>query len=185
MKLSNLLLAALVIAGCKSKSSPDKLAKLAELEDRMCACKEGDTDCAKKVQKELKAMADSSGGQKLSEEEAKRAVDLNTKLAACAARATGAPPPPGTGSDHGSADHAADVKPGELPKECGDWKAMVDKLSACEKMPEAQRRVMKDAYVEASKTWDGLPPDGRTALAQSCKAGADAIFASAKATCGW
>lgn len=188
MKLSIVLVAALSIIGCKSKTTTDRFAKLAELKDRMCACKEGDAACAKKLQQELKANADASGQQKLSDDEVKRAAELNTQLAACAAKATGAPPPSALGSGGGSpgaGSAVGDVKPGELPKECGDWKAMVDKLQACERMPEAQRKVMKDAYLEASKTWDGLPPTGREALAQSCKAGADAIFASAKATCGW
>ncbi len=186
MKLSLTLIAVLCLAGCKSKTTDDRLAKLAQLEQRMCACK--DAACAKQVQQELKANADASGPQKLDDDEVKRAADMNAHIAACAAKASGgsfAGSGGPVGSGAGSAARPADVAPGELPKECGEWKAMIDKLATCEKMPEAQRKVMKDAYLEASKTWDGLPPDGRAALAQSCKAGAEAIQSSAKATCGW
>lgn len=73
----------------------------------------------------------------------------------------------------------------ELPKECDDWKAMVDKLMACDKMPEPQRKVMKDAYDSASALWPTTPATGKPLLATSCRAAADAIRSSAKATCGW
>ncbi|MGE5181175.1 MAG: hypothetical protein ACM31C_03895 [Acidobacteriota bacterium] len=186
MKLSITLVAVLCLAGCKSQTTVDRLARLADLEQRMCACKAGDAECAKQVQKELKANADASGQQKLTDDEVKRAADINAQIAACAAKASGGSfAGSGGPAGSGSAERPADVKPGELPKECGDWKAMIDKLASCDKMPEAQRKVMKDAYLEASKTWEGLPPDGRTALAQACKAGAEAIESSAKATCGW
>lgn len=87
------------------------------------------------------------------------------------------------------AEGSAAVQPaagsGEMPKECDEWKTMVDKLMACEKMPEPQRKVMKDAYDQAAAGWPKLPAASKAQLATSCKAGADAIMSSAKATCGW
>ena len=62
---------------------------------------------------------------------------------------------------------------------------MVDKLMACDKMPEPQRKIMKDAYDSASALWPTTPAAGKPQLAASCKAAADAIRSSAKATCGW
>jgi hypothetical protein len=96
----------------------------------------------------------------------------------------------GSGSGSGSAGAAKPVEDGKLgandmPKECDEWKTMVDKLMACEKMPEPQRKVMKDAYDQASAGWPKLPATSKAQLATSCKAGADAIMSSAKATCGW
>lgn len=93
----------------------------------------------------------------------------------------------------GSAGSAAAPEPAkgsgsasnELPKSCDEWKAMVDKLMACEKMPEPQRKIMKDAYDQASSLWPTMPAASKAQLATSCKAGADAIMSSAKATCGW
>ncbi len=85
--------------------------------------------------------------------------------------------PPAEGSAKGSGN--------ELPKECDEWKAMIDKLMACDKMPEAQRKVLKDAYDQAASLWPTMPAASKSQLSVSCKAGADAIMSSAKATCGW
>jgi hypothetical protein len=86
--------------------------------------------------------------------------------------------PSGSGRGSGSGG-------GDIPKECDDWKAMVDKLMGCDKMPEPQRKIMKDAYDQASALWPTMPAASKAQLATSCKAGADAIMSSAKATCGW
>jgi hypothetical protein len=91
----------------------------------------------------------------------------------------------GSGSGSGSAKAAGSAASNEIPKECDDWKAMVDKLVACEKMPEPQRKIMKDAYDQAATLWPTMPPATKSQLATSCKAGAEAIMSSAKATCGW
>jgi hypothetical protein len=74
---------------------------------------------------------------------------------------------------------------GDLPKECEQWRQMVEKLMACDKMPAAQRLPMKEIYDRAAAGWAGLSPESKAQLATSCKAGADAIMSSAKATCGW
>jgi len=91
----------------------------------------------------------------------------------------------GSGSGSGSAKAAGSAASNEIPKECDEWKAMVDKLVACDKMPEPQRKIMKDAYDQAAALWPTMPPATKSQLATSCKAGADAIMSSAKATCGW
>jgi len=96
----------------------------------------------------------------------------------------------GSGGSAGSAGSAVEAKgsgsaSSELPKECEEWKAMVDKLMACEKMPEPQRKIMKDLYDQASSLWPTMTAASKPQLATSCKAAADAIMSSAKATCGW
>jgi len=126
-------------------------------------------------------------------------------IAACKGKSDDKPATPaGSGSSAGSGSGALVMKSGfgsgssvapepkgsgsasnELPKSCDEWKAMVDKLMACEKMPEPQRKIMKDAYDQASSLWPTMPAASKAQLATSCKAGADAIMSSAKATCGW
>lgn len=91
----------------------------------------------------------------------------------------------GSGSGSGSAKAAGSAASNEIPKECDEWKTMVDKLVACDKMPEPQRKIMKDAYDQAAALWPTMPPATKSQLATSCKAGAEAIMSSAKATCGW
>jgi hypothetical protein len=126
-------------------------------------------------------------------------------FAACKGKSDEKPPAPPAGSGSSVGSGSAAVKSGfgsgssaapepakgsgsatnELPKSCDEWKAMVDKLMACEKMPEPQRKIMKDAYDQASSLWPTMPAASKAQLATSCKAGADAIMSSAKATCGW
>lgn len=92
----------------------------------------------------------------------------------------------GSGSGSGSSAKASgSAASNEIPKECDEWKAMVDKLVACDKMPEPQRKIMKDAYDQAAALWPTMPAATKSQLATSCKAGAEAIMSSAKATCGW
>ena len=91
----------------------------------------------------------------------------------------------GSGSGSGSAKAAGSAASNEIPKECDEWKAMVDKLMGCDKMPEPQRKIMKDAYDQASALWPTMPPASKAELSVTCKAAADTIMSSAKATCGW
>jgi hypothetical protein len=59
-KIGFLFAAAFALAsfsGCKKKSD-DAMAKMAEFKDEMCKCKEGDKDCAMKVQKEMQDYAE-------------------------------------------------------------------------------------------------------------------------------
>jgi hypothetical protein len=82
------------------------------------------------------------------------------------------------------ADPAA--KPaGDLPAECNDYKAAIEKLASCDKLPQATRDQMKSAFDTASASWGGMPAEAKASLKDACKAGADAVTNAAKATCGW
>ena len=85
--------------------------------------------------------------------------------------------------DKGAA--SAPAAAGDLPKECADYKAAIDKLASCDKMPQQARDALKQAYDQASAGWANLPAESKAGLATACKAGADAVMQSAKATCGW
>ena len=80
-------------------------------------------------------------------------------------------------------DHAA----ANLPAECNDYKAAVEKLASCDKLPAASRDALKQSYETLSKTWANVPADdaGKKAMTDGCKAGADAIKNSAAKICGW
>jgi hypothetical protein len=95
---------------------------------------------------------------------------------------SGSAAPAGDGS---AAPAAAGGGGGDLPKECQDYKAAIDKLSSCDKMPQQARDAMKQGFDTASKAWAGLPADAKASLATGCKAGTDAVNQSAKAVCGW
>ena len=74
---------------------------------------------------------------------------------------------------------------GDMPKECADYKAAIDKLASCDKMDKQARDALKQAYDQASASWANIPADQKAAVATACKAGVDSVTASAKATCGW
>ncbi len=74
---------------------------------------------------------------------------------------------------------------GNLPAECNDYKAAIDKLASCDKMPQQARDALKQAYDQASAGWANLPAEAKANLATACKAGTDAVTSSAKSVCGW
>lgn len=80
---------------------------------------------------------------------------------------------------------AAPVAAGELPTECTAYKAAIDKLASCDKLPAASRDALKQAYDAASTQWANLPAEQKTTLATGCKAAVDAIEQTAAQTCGW
>ncbi len=71
---------------------------------------------------------------------------------------------------------------GDLPAECNDYKAALEKVAACDKLPAAA----KDAYKSA---WSGVEtslqaattPETKAAVASACKAGADGLKTAAAA----
>ena len=77
---------------------------------------------------------------------------------------------------------------GDIPAECNDYKAAMEKLAACDKMPQASKDALKQGYDAMSKGWanaGSLPPEAKKGMADACKQGADALMQSGKALCGW
>ncbi|HSN27744.1 MAG TPA: hypothetical protein VLT45_15740 [Kofleriaceae bacterium] len=93
-------------------------------------------------------------------------------------------PTPAPAAATGSAA-AAPAAAGDLPAECNEYKAAIEKLSSCDKMPQQARDALKQAYDQASAGWANLPAEAKANLATACKAGADAVMTSAKQVCGW
>jgi hypothetical protein len=104
----------LSIAGCKKKAGDgaDAIAKMTELRDKMCACK--DADCAKKVSDEMTAWSDSfsksRGDKKLGEDDQKRSSALGNEMAACMMKLMAAPTA-GSAATTGSGDLAGSAAP--------------------------------------------------------------------------
>jgi hypothetical protein len=94
-----------------------------------------------------------------------------------------APEAPAAGGSAAAAAPAAGG--GDLPAECNDYKAAIEKLASCDKMPQQARDALKNAYDQASAGWANLPAEAKANLATACKAGADAVMQSAKSVCGW
>ncbi len=83
---------------------------------------------------------------------------------------------------------AANSGGGDIPAECNDYKAAMEKLAACEKMPQASKDALKQGYDAMSAGWaqaKDMPAEAKKAMADGCKQGADALNQSGKALCGW
>lgn len=92
---------------------------------------------------------------------------------------------PATGTAPAAAGSAAPAAATDLPKECQDYKADIEKLSTCNKLPQSTRDSLKQAYDTASSSWTNMAPEAKANLASACKAGAQAVEESAKSACGW
>jgi hypothetical protein len=77
-----------------------------------------------------------------------------------------------------------ETKP-ELPAECAEYKAMIDKLATCDKMPKESRDSLKQAFDAAAPTWANVTPETKATVAESCKKAADSLKSAAATTCGW
>jgi hypothetical protein len=202
-KITIAFLAAVTVAsfGCKKKGGAgEAMAKMGEFKDKMCACK--DKKCADDVQDQMNKWsaenAKSAGDkpEKPDEKTMKEMQEVGTKYGECMAKAMGGgetPPPAGDGSAAappagGSGDGAmnggdnkAPANAGDLPAECNDYKAAIEALAKCEKLPQATRDALKQSYEQTSAAWASVPAEGRAALGTACKSAADAVKQSAAA----
>ena len=192
------IVALLLGAACrKSQPSSDgaAVAQLRVLADQMCACK--DAACAQTVSKKMTAWnADqaSGGTPTLGEADTTTAQKVSDELGSCMLKAlstgSGAPtdvasgaansapgsgsgatvdPTPPEGSASGSSADAGDV-----PQECKDYKAAVERIQPCEAVPKAARDTLRASFDKASAGWQKL--GSRDHLRPSCKSADRATF---------
>jgi hypothetical protein len=191
---------AFAAVGCKKKGGAgEAMAKMGEFKDKMCACK--DKKCADDVQDQMNKWsaenAKNAGDkpEKPDEKTMKEMQDVGTKYGECMAKAMGGgdmtAPPAGSGdgsaaaapagSGDGSAAAPAAAGGGDLPAECNDYKAAIEALAKCDKLPQATRDALKQSYEQTSAAWASVPAEGRAALGTACKSAADAVKQSAAA----
>ena len=106
---------------------------------------------------------------------AKQMPECDWGVAAPAAAA----PEGSAAAPEGSAAPAAAA--GDLPAECGEYKAAIEALAKCDKLPQATRDALKQSYEQTSAAWASVPAEGRAALGTACKSAADAVKQSAAA----
>ena len=82
----------------------------------------------------------------------------------------------------GSAAPAA-AAGGDMPQECKDYKAAIEKLATCDKLPQASRDAMKTGYETWEKSFANMPAEGKAAAGTACKAAADGVNQTASAMC--
>jgi hypothetical protein len=193
------------VGACKKKGGGDAaeaVTQMTKFKDEMCACK--DKACADKVQEsmtkwstDMAAKAGDKKDQKPDEATMKKMTEVGTQYGECMTKAMTAgaggdkPADPAAGSGDKPADPAAGSgdKPAEgggaaastgIP-ECDEYRAAVEALGKCDKIPEATRKQMKDAFDQAAGAWASLPAEGKAAAATGCKTAADATKQAAAA----
>ena len=196
------------VGACKKKGGGDAgeaMAKMSEFKDQMCACK--DKACADKVTEsytkwgtDMAAKAGANKDMKPDPEMAKKMGEVTQAYTECATKAmmagagdmagsgsaavpaegSGSAAAPTEGSGSAAAPAAATGDSTGIP-ECDAYKAAIDKLATCDKIPEAARKQMKDAFDQAAGAWKSLPADAKAQAATGCKAAADAVAQSGAA----
>ena len=140
----------------------------------------------------LKCLADAKKADDVAKCQQMMSKEQSDNMAKAIAGAMGTQPDQGSGSAPDQGSGSGSAAPAEdvagLPPECADYKALVDKLATCEKLPQASRDMLKKTFDDTSKAWanmDKLPADAKAALVGGCKQGADALKQSAGAACGF
>jgi hypothetical protein len=189
------IVALLAFGGCKKKGGDNgaaaAMAKMTELKDEMCKCK--DAKCAQDVsdkmtkwgQEQSKTQKDPP---KMSDADQKKAAAIGEEMGKCMQAAMAATPPAGSDTPAGSAGSAvAEPAAGAdgLPVECAEYKAQVEKLKTCEKLPPKAKDALIKAFNDASAGWKDMPAGAKAGLNTSCKAGTEAVAVAAKEACGW
>lgn len=198
-KLTVLVVALLAAAGCSKKSgdgaasASSALAKMTELKDEMCKCK--DAKCAESVSDKMTAwsqeQAKSGKAPKMTEADQKQAAELGEAMGTCMQQAMAGAAAAPAGSDTaatGSAEPGSAAASGDqagLPAECVTYKEHVEKLRTCDKLPPKAKEVLVDAFDDAAAGWATMPEGAKAGLNESCEKGTAALIAAAKEACGW
>jgi hypothetical protein len=163
----------------------EMIAAMTQFKDKMCACQ--DKTCAEKVSQEMMVWAKSHADDdsKPDSETMKEATEISEQMSKCMMKAyedkSGGG---GIGATIGEAGGTM-VAGGDLPPDCADYKAMIERLSTCSKMPQQSRDALKQSFEQMEKMWKDLgsmPPESKKAMGDACKQGADALRQAAQST---
>jgi hypothetical protein len=77
------------------------------------------------------------------------------------------------------------VKTSGMPDDCATYKAAMDRIIACDALPQSSRDAMRDAFSEATKMWTNLSPDDAKQIAPICKSGVDSMLNAFPQCGGW
>jgi hypothetical protein len=190
------------VGACKKKGgAAEAVAKMTEFKDAMCKCT--DKACADKVNADMMKYGESMKGKK--EEKPDQAMidkmmgimgeysKCQEKAMGAGGDAAGSAAAPAAGSAEagsaapaagsGEAGSAAAAAPaaggGDLPAECNEYKAAIEALAKCDKLPQQAKDALKQSYEQTSAAWASVPAEGKAALGTACKAAVDAVKQSA------
>ncbi|MGE0550700.1 MAG: hypothetical protein AB7O24_08170 [Kofleriaceae bacterium] len=171
-KLMIALALAFAGAGCKENQPGADLVQWTTAQrDRMCKCT--DAACVEKVTADGVAEAIKNPGpsnQKLDEATQTKVNELTAEMIKCMEKLAAPAMPPAPTAE----EPAAAAPAGDLPPECGEWKATVDKLGACDKIAADNRKAMKQTFDNAAAKWATMTtPEQRKTIAEECKSASE------------
>jgi hypothetical protein len=148
----------------RHSDASDQIAKMSELRDRMCACK--DAACATKVAQEASEWGSHTSERThnvpYSAEDSEKIGQIMTATAACLQKA----------AEGGAGD--------DLPEGCKDWKAGIDKLDACPKIPRDAIATMRGQYERSAASWKQISAEKRATMSHICDRARDAVAQAIK-----
>jgi hypothetical protein len=158
----------------------------------MCGCK--DAKCAQDVSDKMTKWSQEQGKTqkeppRMSEADAKKMAAVGEEMGKCMQTAMSASAGSGTPAPSGGAAPAdtssVPAIPAGLPPECTEYRAQVEKIQPCEKLPPKAKEALLKGFADAAKGWAELPDGAKEGLKTSCKAGTEAVIVAAKEACGW
>lgn len=178
-------------AGGKGDDMEDALKKMTEFADQVCKCKEGDSDCAKKVTDNMTKWSEemaknaSTDSAATDPEEAKKFADVSKRMSDCMVKAMtppAAPPPPPP-----PPQNTITLKdpPAGMAPECIDFRDQLQKIASCDKMPATSKDALSQSWDTIVQNWSAAAasPSSAKAMADACKSAADSMKQSAAALC--
>jgi hypothetical protein len=79
-----------------------------------------------------------------------------------------------------AADPAAAAPAGDIPAECNDYKAALEKVAACDKLPAPAKDAYKNAWTGVETSLKAATtPETKAAVASACKSGAEGLKTAA------
>ena len=76
----------------------------------------------------------------------------------------------------------------ELPAECERYRLAMAKIATCDKLPQAARDALKQAFDAMARGWlryGDQPPEGKRATIAGCKQAFENLEQYGKSICGW
>ena len=171
------------IKECENKlAGEQQLGALTQFKDRVCACT--DKVCADKVLQEMSVWSKSQDHTRLSEDVRQKATDISKAMADCMAKLYSS-----NDSGGGIGDTIATVAGSEadapipgLPAACEEYRLIIQRMAACEKIPQQSRDGLKQAYESMSQGWKNmgnLPPEAKQSIENTCQQAVKAMQQSA------
>lgn len=83
---------------------------------------------------------------------------------------------------------APDDESADLPYNCQRYTTLMKKVMTCDKLPQASRDAMKQAFDAVKSGWASyadMPQAAKGAMASGCQQAADAIDQAIASSCGW